>query len=117
MEDEGFWCPNLIDQWRNFLSRGVPSDGALRHRRPFISNLGYSLQYLQFLDYQIREVNLHATVYTHTLKSFVIAGMGIIEAVSWYLLKRKGWNRKHDWEQIAELQSRRIGMGMMSSEL
>lgn len=85
MVEGTFWSPSLIDRWRGFLGRGVPKDGTLRHRYAFISNIGYNLQYLQFLDYQIEEIPLHATVYTQTLKSFVITGMGIVEAICWYL--------------------------------
>jgi len=105
MAQEGFWCPTLIDEWRAFLRRGIPSDNVLNHRNAFVSNIGYNLQYLEFLNYQIKEVELHATVYSQTLKSFVISGMGIIEAIMWYLLKKNDLNRREDWEKVAELTS------------
>ena len=39
------------------------------------------------------------------MKSFVVTGMGIVEALMWYLLKKNNLNRKVDWEKIAELQT------------
>lgn len=103
MAEQSFWCPTLVDTWRAFLRRGIPDDGALQHRRAFVSNIGYNLQFLEFTNYQIAETPLHATVYTQTLKSFVITGMGIVESLMWYLLKKHGFNRRVDWESIAEL--------------
>ena len=104
-EKEGFWCPTLIDSWRAFLRQGIADDGTLQHRNAFISNIGYNLQFMEFSNYQILEVHLHATVYTQTMKSFVVTGMGIVEALMWYLLKKNNLNRKVDWEKIAELQT------------
>ena len=104
-QDEGFWCPKLIDTWRDFLRRGIIDNGTLNYHRAFISNIGYNLQYLEFLNYQNHEVRLHAIVNTQTMKSFVITGMGVIEALMSYLLKRYGWNLKEYWEKVAELQT------------
>lgn len=105
LADGEFWSPTLIDTWRRLLRRGVADDGTLRHRYAFVSNIGYNLQYLQFLDYQRADVPLHATVYTQTLKSFVITGMGVVEAVCWYVLKKHGWNKTEQWERIADLKT------------
>ena len=102
MSDEGFWCPILIDGWRIFIGRGIKTDGVLENRHAFKSNIGYTLQHLEFLDHQINNENLHSTIYSQTLKSFIISGMGIIEAICWYLLKKNGCQKKQEWEIVSE---------------
>lgn len=100
--DEGFWCPNLIGPLRVFLSRGIADDGVLSHNPAFISNLGYNLQYLEFLNHLLTENELHATVRTQTQKTFVITGMSIIEAILWYVLRKHRMHKIEEWEEVHE---------------
>lgn len=100
--DEGFWCPNLIDQIRAFLRRGVTDDGVLAHNYAFVSNIAYNLQYLEFLNYLLTEKELHVTVRTQTQKTFVITGMSIIEAILWYVLRKHGMHKIQEWEEVEE---------------
>jgi hypothetical protein len=97
-----FWTPTGIDTWRRYLSRGIPNDRTLAHRYAFVSNIGYNLQYMQFLNYQLSEISLHFTIATQTLKSFVITGMGVVEAICWYVLKKNGLNKTDEWDIVAE---------------
>lgn len=103
--DEGFWCPNLIDQIRTFLRRGITNDSVLAHNHAFVSNIGYNLQYIEFLNHLLTDQKLHVTVQTQTQKSFVITGMSIIEAILWYVLRKHGMHKIDEWEEIAEFQT------------
>lgn len=112
MAQEGFWSPDAIDQIHAFLGRGISyKDAVLAHTHAFVRNLGYSFQYLQFLEYTLRETPLHFTVQTQTQKSFVIAGMSIIEAVLWYVLRKNNMHRVDEWEQVQELETRMFKQG------
>lgn len=103
MAVDEFWCPNtLIDTWRRFLGRGIRKDSTLKHRHAFISNIGYSLQYLEFLDHQLSSVRLHSTIEKHMNKSFVVTGMSIVEAIMWYVLKKHGLQRVEKWEAVVD---------------
>lgn len=97
---EGFWCPTLIEDWRNFLRRGILDDGLLKHHKAFISNIGYSLQYLQFLNFQLEETALHSTVKSQTIKSFIVTGMGVVESLTWYFLASNNFLKKESWSIV-----------------
>lgn len=106
-QTEGFWCPTSVDTIHMYLRRGIPSeDNVLAHGYAFVRNVAYNLQYLEYLNYSLEETQLHVTVRTLTQKTFVITGMSIIEAILWYVLKKSGEQRKEDWRQIQELETR-----------
>lgn len=106
VEAHSFWCPNGIDQIHAFLRRGVSKDDScLQYGYAYVRNIGYNLQYLEFLNYTLSETSLHATVYTMSAKSFVVTGMSVIESILWYVLKKSGLQRTEEWEEIRALQT------------
>lgn len=102
MSEEGFWCPGSIADYDNFLRSGIEEHESLNNRGDFVRNIGYSLQYLEFLDYSLNNDDLHATVRTLTQKTFVITGMSIVEAILWYVVRRNGCQKKRTWEALHE---------------
>ncbi len=102
MDDE-FWCPNtLIDTWRRILGKGIINDQTLKYRYAFVSNIGYSLQYLEYLDNQLSTLSHHSTILTHIQKSFVVTGMSIVESIVWYVLKKNGFQKTEEWDLVSE---------------
>lgn len=98
----GFYCPNLIAPIINFLRTGMPDDGTITHHHGFLNNIGYNLQYLQYLDHNLANLNsqnLHETVKTLTRKSAIITGMSIIEATLYFIIKQNGLQSLSQWEQ------------------
>ena len=67
-----------------------------------MSNLGYSLQYLEFLNFQCSEERLHVTVETLTFKTFIITSMSVIEGLAFYLLTINGLGKMKEWEIVEE---------------
>jgi hypothetical protein len=102
MSDDGFWCPHSIAEYDNFLRSGIEEHHSLNNRGDFVRNIGYSLQYLEFLDHTLNNDHLHATVLTLTQKTFVITGMSIVEAILWYVVRRNGHQKKKTWETVHE---------------
>lgn len=98
--DGEFFPPIGIDWWRYYLSKGCSDSKHHKHHKSFISNLGYSLQYLEFLDYQCREEPLHMTVHTLTVKTFVVTTMSVIEGLAFYLLTINGRGTMKEWEEV-----------------
>ncbi|MGH7180655.1 MAG: hypothetical protein ACREJN_01615 [Nitrospiraceae bacterium] len=98
--DDGFWCPNPIDKIRTFLRRGIKDDDALAHHQAFVSHIAYNLQYLEFLNNLLTEKKRHITVLTQTMKTFVIIGMSVIEAVLWYVLRKNGMQKTDEREEF-----------------
>lgn len=96
------YCPKLISEHEIFLRNSIEDDGILVHRHGFIKNLGYNLQYLEYLYYTSCSGRLHSTVNSLTTKTFVITGISIIEAILWYVLKKNDLHTKIHWEKIKE---------------
>jgi hypothetical protein len=103
-----FYSPHGIDAIHAFLRRGMPmADNPLEYDKAYVRNIGYNLQYLEYLSHTIDEhlggtEPLHVTVLTLTYKTFVITGMGIVEAILWYLLKRADQHSRNEWGTVSE---------------
>lgn len=103
--DEGFWCPNGVDDFRSLLRRGMPKEKVIRHDRAFVTNIAYNFQYLEFLNHLLTENQLHVIVRQQTQKTFVITGMSIIEAILWYVLRKAGMQKMENWDEIQKLET------------
>jgi len=75
----------------------------LKHRRALLKNLGYTIQYLQYLNHILEAKELHGTVTTLTQKHFIIGAMGVIEAILWATLKSNGAHKTEEWEKLRDL--------------
>ena len=60
------WIPNFVNQYKNVIS-----SGSLQNLEDEVrSNISYSLQYLEFLQLQLNELNLHSMIKKMIYKSF-----------------------------------------------
>lgn len=74
------------------------------------SNLAYSLQYLEYIEKQLAELNLSSVLLTMLFKTYIITGMSIVEGLFTNLLKRNNkWN-KDCWEKIKTIKSNETTM-------
>ena len=89
--DLGFFMLVSIGWWRKYLAKGFGVQKKPRPHRKLLSNIGYSMQYLEFLDYVFGETErkLHSTVQKMTCKTFVITSVAAVEGFAFYLLKIK----------------------------
>lgn len=95
-----FWSPSPINKWRGLLAAGITKDRLGEQHYSFISNLGYSLQYLEYLDHQLRSTQLHATIKSQTTKTFVIVSMAVVESILFYVLHSNSELPSNEWETI-----------------
>ena len=95
-----FYRPIDLDWWRRYLKKGCPDKNHHKDHVSLISNLGYNLQYLEYLDYQCRDVPLHYSVRKITVKTFILITMSVIEGIAFYLLTVNGRGKLKDWEEI-----------------
>lgn len=80
------WYPISIDTYRHDVSQGI--FGSLdKHYR---NNIAYSLQYLEYLELQLRELNVSSVIRAMLYKNFVIIAASIIEIVFYHLAKTNG---------------------------
>lgn len=91
------WYPTSVDVFRNgFIAMSSDAEGF----HPLVDNLAYNLQYLQFLEKEIQELNVSSVIYSMLVKTYVITGMGIVEGIFSYVIKSNGWWKTNDEEEV-----------------
>jgi len=71
--------PTSIDLIRNkFL---------IKNNYPIISNISYTYQYIEYLDYKINKENNTTIIYKMLIKDYIVNSISIIEALFYLLLK------------------------------
>lgn len=96
------WHPFFVDSFRKTVGQGVLTD----INPNILSNIAYSLQYLQYLQLQMDELNLHSIVGCLLYKTYIITAMSIVEAVFNQVLKCTDKFPKTDgWECIRQVKS------------
>ena len=79
--DNSRWYPISIDFYRNDVSQGILKDLGLQYR----SNIAYSLQYLEYLELQLKELNLSSVIISMIFKNFIIVAASIVEIIFYIL--------------------------------
>jgi hypothetical protein len=80
------WYPISINDYRNDLNHGAFESLNSYYR----SNMAYNLQYLEFLELQLRELKLSSVITTMTIKNFIVVAASIIEIAFYHLAKHAG---------------------------
>lgn len=94
---EDRWYPVPVDRFRNgFIAMSSEAEGY----HPLVDNLAYNLQYIQFLEKELKELELSSVLYTMLVKTYVITGIGIIEGIFSYVIKSNGWWKTNDEEVV-----------------
>jgi hypothetical protein len=64
-------------------------------------NLAYSLQYLEFINRVLKDISLSEVLWTQNVKSFVVHGAAVIEAIFNYLVISGGYGNTTQWKQVS----------------
>lgn len=91
------WHPTTVSTFVDFLSNGYLKDMSDVMRK----NIAYSLQYLEYLELQLLELNLHSVIRKIVYKNFIITGVSIIEGVFGYLLRQNNLWAMEEWDDPA----------------
>jgi hypothetical protein len=83
---QGRWYPISIDAYKNDLRHGIFDTLNSNYR----SNIAYNLQYLEYLDLQLRELNLSSVIRAMIFKNFIVVAASIIEIAFYHLAKQSG---------------------------
>ena len=102
---EDRWYPVPVDSFRNGF---IAMKGNAEGYHPLVDNLAYNLQYIQFLDKAIDELEVSSVIYTMLVKNYVITGIGIIEGVFSYIIKTNGWWKTNDEKVILNSYAQQI---------
>ncbi len=68
---------------------------------PIRKNIAYSLQYLEFLDRVLKDISLSSVLWTQNVKSFVVHGAAVIEAIFNHLVIESGFANTTQWKKIS----------------
>lgn len=94
---EDRWYPNPVDNYKLAFHK---LDMSVANSRALKSNLAYSMQYLEYLEKQLSEVELSSVLYVMTVKSYVITAMSILEGLFSNIVRSKGWWKMSSTESL-----------------
>lgn len=90
------WYPTPIDK----LKYSVKIDTNIENARALHSNIAYNLQYIEFLEKELEELNLSSVIYTMIVKNYVITSMSVIEGIFTNIVKSNNWWKTSDLESL-----------------
>lgn len=99
------WYPTSVDDYKNSLKIEPDTDFHIALR----CNLSYNLQYLEFLQKELDELEVSAVLESMIIKNYVITGMSILEGIFAYVVKENGWWTTENLEEIKEFTSNATG--------
>lgn len=97
------WLPVSVHTHRAFLGKLIVPTAAVPHADGLKSNLAYSLQYLEYLDFTLQDLRITSVLSTITIKNFLIVGTSVIEAILYYVLRTKGLHREKTWQLLRKV--------------
>ena len=77
------WAPVGVEDYFKLIKRGILKD----MNKELCSNIVYNLQYLEYIDFQLKELRLHSMIEVGLYKTFIITTISIIEVIFYYILK------------------------------
>lgn len=101
------WCPSTVDKFEKILLSNILSS----KNSGVISNICYSMQYLQYICFQIEQLNLHNIILLLLYKNFIIISMSIIEAIFYLVLQEKKLENYEERELIKKIKGNKTKIG------
>lgn len=99
-----FWNIKGVSNYERLYGSGITENTCFHRNYELVKNLSYNSQYLEFLDKAIKE-DIHVTLKTEFIKTFVIIGISIVESVLYYFIKSEGLQKKEEFEEITTMNS------------
>lgn len=95
------WYPSRLENYIDLIKYGALSDMNYETRR----NIGYSLQYLEFLTLQFEELVLSSVLEKMLFKNYIVIAVSVVEALLENIIKHSGIQSLDYWEKIREVHS------------
>jgi hypothetical protein len=109
------WYPASINNLEQHLVILIKENAYLNLAEvyPIRKNLAYSLQYIEFLNRVLNDISLSSVLHTQNIKSFVVHGAAIIEAIFNFLVIINGYGKTTNWKKIDSYSSPEFTIGGM----
>lgn len=88
------WHPISVSSFEEAITQG----DLIGIGKELKKNIAYSLQYLQYIQLQLKEVHLHDIIRRHLWKTYIITAMGIVEGIFYHLVTFHGLEKKTEWD-------------------
>lgn len=90
------WKPVVISKIEEEFKNGILKDMPLGIRK----NICYNLQYLEYLTFQYKELELNSAICMSLIKNYVVIGSSIIEAIFYWIVKSNNLYNTNDLELV-----------------
>lgn len=87
-----------VDTYVKFYHSGISVNEHFESVYELVRNLSYSTQYLEFIDSCLKE-DLHGSIITHNIKSYIITAIGIVESVLYYFIRSNNIHKTCIYEE------------------
>lgn len=102
------WYPCSIDKLDKALAKRLNTDKGVENVEAIRRNISYNIQYLQYLDITLKELDLSSVLFVQTYKTFIITGISIIEALFYFIIKERKLQKQTKWRSIKKVTTNEI---------
>lgn len=101
------WYPASIQSLESHLVFLIAENKYFKQSEayPIRKNICYSLQYIEFLNQVLKDISLSSVLWTQNVKSLVVHGASVIEAIFNFLVISKGYAKTVTWRKVNSLVS------------
>lgn len=100
------WYPISIERWNEVLNCFSYDGNQILPDKDIRKNIAYNLQYLEYLEQTIEEISLSAVLLKQTYKSYIIVGIGVVEALLFFINAATGGSEKKFFDVLNRLRSK-----------
>ena len=107
------WYANPINKYEGYLGTFIKQNSYLNNKKAIgiRKNIAYSLQYLEYLQVSLNELNISTVTTTMLYKSFIVTGASIIEAIFYSVIVSNGQFPKDEWQSVKKINSSQFTHG------
>lgn len=84
---ENTWYPTPVEYYKNAFKISTTDEKDIA----LLNNIAYNMQYIEFLEKELQELELSSVLTSMLCKTYVITATSIIEGLLLNLTHRKGW--------------------------
>jgi hypothetical protein len=106
LQNENYdWYPIGIESLDIHLFKLIKENEYIPNEKtyPIRRNIAYSIQYIEFLNKIRTDVHMTTVLLTQNIKSILVHGTTIIEAIFFFLVESKGFSNSTNWKKLKNL--------------
>lgn len=89
------WYPIAVSTIKSYIGRYDIPDEDCPVKAKIISNIAYNIQYIEYLQKTLRELNLSSVLFNQSVKTVIIVSVSVIEAILYLVCCKNGLTNKN----------------------